>query len=437
MSTRNARKKSSRHVSAPRHDLEAYTSLPEDVSPLHPPPTFFFFPWLYMYVTKVTLKRICFFLLLLVFVFILYLFSNHRLSSLADVRLAYRFYKLPTVQLEFDVPHSNSNNTNIMIKSKATRSCKHTNATHVSCLANVFFIGASKCGTTSATSYLSQQFPRVQFVRRRMTSNRDRHKEVHRFDRNTYPYALSHVELADEWASSPAFSLSSALADAPPAVVHYTPHYLYAPSVPFDLKQFLPQPHLSSLRFIVMLRDPVKRALSSYWFQHSHLFTPNKSDEGSMRHFEQLVDAEMNARRRYEQCIGGEQTKMSALAKCFHPYFRSAQLGGRHLDKGIYLDQLQRWWANFPRSAFYISSLETFAANPQAEFSAMLSFIGVVNDDVSIKATNFSQTRLVQPNRLAQTDLPSPQLLAKLHSFFAPYNAKLKQVLPHLSFLSS
>ena len=97
----------------------------------------------------------------------------------------------------------------------------------------------------------------------------DKHKEIHRFDRNTFGWANRHVELADELASSPLFPLSE-LHAVNPAVIHYTPHYLFAPTVPFEMKRFYP--HAKHLKFLVMLRDPVDRAVSSYWFQNSHIF---------------------------------------------------------------------------------------------------------------------------------------------------------------------
>ena len=115
--------------------------------------------------------------------------------------------------------------------------------------------------------FLSRQ-KRVKLVSRRLT-NVDRHREIHRFDRNTYNWAIPPLELGDEWASSPSLPKT----DPYYSVVHYTPHYLYAPSVPFDLKRLYPHSNeLSQMKFIVVLRDPLARAMSSYWFSQSHLF---------------------------------------------------------------------------------------------------------------------------------------------------------------------
>ena len=81
---------------------------------------------------------------------------------------------------------------------------------------------------------------------------------------------MSALNLADEW------SLCPLVTDPDTVVVHYTPHYLYAPSVPFELRDFYPNP--GQHKFIVVLRDPVERAVSSYWFKNSRLF--NAMDRG-------------------------------------------------------------------------------------------------------------------------------------------------------------
>ena len=92
-----------------------------------------------------------------------------------------------------------------------------------------------------------------------------------RFDRKTFEWAIPAVDLADEW------SLCPLITDPSSIVVHYTPHYLYAPSVPFELRTTYPNPN--NHRFIVMLRDPVARAVSSYWFKNSRLFHTNDQGE--------------------------------------------------------------------------------------------------------------------------------------------------------------
>ena len=344
----------------------------------------------------------------------MYVYSFHRIQSLEDVAEVLKTMSRPLVDDR----------------------CRRVNSTHLQCLPNVFFIGASKCGTTSITEYLDQH-PQVHFVRRRI-HKMDRHREVHRFDRNTYPRSIRILELLDEWASSPIVNSTQ------DAVIHYTPHYLYAPSVPFDLRRFFPDTLASRLKFIVSLRDPTRRAISSYWFQNSHIFH-RTGDRGSYAELSALCDAEIQHRREYESCMArvrgsalynrsrasGSLQLEASLVRCFGPLMNSAQLGGRHVDKGIYADQLERWFINFPRENFFITSLEQWQTDAPREYARLLHFIGVdpKPESASYLSRRGHLSRLVRPNSL-QTD-PPQALLQRLDDFFKPYVAELKTLLPH------
>lgn len=227
---------------------------------------------------KAIVGALCFITLLLIAY--VYVVSVHRLRNVSALSTAIQVMRLPNFN----------------------KRCKIFNSSHFHCLPNIFFIGASKCGTTSVTDYLAAH-PNIRFVNRRVHSI-DSHREVHRFDRNTYGWAMKEIDLADEWASTPLVT------DVNTPVIHYTPHYLYAPTVPYEMRDFYP--HSEDLKFIVMLRNPVDRAVSSYWFQNSHLFhehdrgekimcfddirIPKTSFSGSMKEFEVLSSREMKQR---------------------------------------------------------------------------------------------------------------------------------------------
>ena len=246
-----------------------------------------------------------------------------------------------------------------------------------------------------------------------------------------------------------------------PVVIHYTPHYLYAPSVPYELQKVYPRPVLSKLKFILLLRDPVERAMSSYFFKSSHHFTRNKRDQGSVTEFQELMKTEIQTRKRYEACMTRHDTNQprhkdnnstqwqhhdnrynyeyEALQTCFGSrLFRHPSLGHRHLDKGIYIDQLERWFRNFPPqyttsintshhtntndsdtesryknsikkecTNYFIMTLEEFKSNPKHWYRRLLQFlrigtpIGKLSDDnvlSSMTNIDFSHVRLRKPN---------------------------------------
>lgn len=410
----------------------------------------------------------------------IYVISTHRIKTFKDISSVLKTYSLPL--------HHNER-------------CKIYNNTHFRCLPNVFLIGASKAGTTSLVSYLSQH-PNITFVNRRIHKI-DNHSEVHRFDRNTYGYAWSFLDLGDEWASCPLVSSVETV------VIHYTPNYLYAPTVPFELRKFFSfsLKLQGEIKFLIMLRDPVARAWSSYWFHNSHLL--HAEDRGSFKEFQDLAEEEIKRRTKFEQCMlkinskplcnitsvcdktttseklnvkkryshkpyldsifpilpcdeTNQNPKSSVscstseasrnklffnLKTCFGPQlFRSPLLGLRHIDKGVYIDQIYRWMVNFRITQFHLSTLEKFSSDPKKEFQKILRFLTVsstsnylenkkmgnsVSLDPVVDKIVFSRKRLEKPNFLSMrpdNNLSSPEkkeFLLKLKRFYSVYNEKL------------
>lgn len=203
-----------------------------------------------------------------------YFCSTHRIFSIGDLGAV-------TFQLTLQPPSSR---------------CLAVNSSRSRCLPNIFLLGASKAGTTSLSVQLFN-IPHVHFVRRHIHAV-DHHLESHRFDRPSYPRAWKRVELAHELAASP---IQDSRVAPQSLVVHYTPHYLYAPSVPRDVAFFYPPRMQPDMRFVVLLRDPIDRALSSYWFKNSHIF--KDKDGGSVEEFLLHVKEATDDRFKYESCI--------------------------------------------------------------------------------------------------------------------------------------
>ena len=84
----------------------------------------------------------------------------------------------------------------------------------------------------------------------------------------------------------------------------------------------------------------------------------------------------------------------AALKTCFTTkLFRSAKLGHFHVDKGVYIDQLYRWFLNFPSQNFLIISLEQLHSHPVDIYQCILQFLGVhsTSDDKGV----YNNTRVL------------------------------------------
>ncbi len=216
----------------------------------------------------------------------------HRIHSFSDIEALSRTKALPRL----------SNSPRCLVQGTE----------ELRCLPNLFLIGASKAGTTSLARWLAE-LPHVYFEKRFLSEEsrgEDKHTEVHRFDRPSYGRASKTIELLSQWAASPIVRSEWDL------VVHYTPHYLYAPSVPFELRDLYPPETRDSLRFVVLVRDPIERAWSSFWFKNSHLF--QGEDRGSVEEFVTVMKSEINERRRFERCFEREMSHALSLSFSNH-----------------------------------------------------------------------------------------------------------------------
>ena len=129
------------------------------------------------------------------------------------------------------------------------------------------------------------------------------------------------------------------------------------------------------------------------------------------------------------------QRYYAALQGCFGAeHFRSPALGARHIDKGIYFDQLQRWFVNFNTSQFLIMYIEEWANDPVAGMDRMLRFLDLARDshppsmrsDVDMNVL-LREKRLVTSNT-RMSSLPD-DFQSTLIEFYRPYNELLNRLL--------
>jgi hypothetical protein len=118
--------------------------------------------------------------------------------------------------------------------------------------------------------------------------------------------------------------------------------YMYQASAIERIAQRLPD-----VRLVAMLRHPVDRAWSHYWFQRQW--------RNSTRSFEQTVDDELAGR---------------------------AEPGDRLLAMGMYVEQLERVDRLFPSGALHVELFDDLRADPVALFRRVCAHIGVDTTDI-------------------------------------------------------
>lgn len=205
-------------------------------------------------------------------------------------------------------------------------------------LPSFLIIGVPKAGTTSLAAYLDEH-PDV-FISRK--------KEVHFFDR--------HYDLGLDW-----YRDHFAASDRAAAIGEATPTYIYNDAAIPRIAEALPD-----ARLIVLLRNPVDRAYSNYWYQRSLGY--------ERRGFAAAVDQEMQ----------------DPNVKPF-----------RHLRRGRYLPYLERVCQYMPRGALHVALFEDLRDHPKEVFGDVCRFIEI--DDATIPTVVGrveKQTTLLRSDRL-------------------------------------
>jgi hypothetical protein len=239
-------------------------------------------------------------------------------------------------------------------------------------LPGAVILGAQKCGTTSLHGYLVQHPGVIAPLR----------KEVHYFDLN-YGRGEAWYRAHFGRVGEPGLNLDS------------SPYYLFHPAVPRRMQALLPEAKL-----VVLLRDPVRRAYSHYWHERAR---GRESLE-----FEEAIRAE-------PQRIAAADARLAD---------GSLDRSGDHqrysyLARGRYAEQLERWFALYPRARFHVVRFEDLVKDPLGRLNDVLAFLGLAAaSKVNLEARN---TR-----RYPAMDAATAE---RLSEYFAPHNRRLEALI--------
>jgi hypothetical protein len=196
-------------------------------------------------------------------------------------------------------------------------------------LPDFLILGAQKAGTTAVYSYL-RWHPGITGPAWKEVSYFDRHyRRGIRWYRGHFP-----MRAGDR------------------IVGEASPGYLFHPLAPERVLATVPE-----ARLIVLLRDPVDRALSHYHHEVALGREPLA--------FEQAIEAEPGRTR-------GEEERMVRDPL----YFSGAWWDYTYVARGRYAEQLERWFAVFPREQLFVLASEELAAEPGRTYARILDFLG-------------------------------------------------------------
>ena len=249
-------------------------------------------------------------------------------------------------------------------------------------LPNFLIIGCQRCGTTSLYRYLIQH-PLIAPTL---------WKEIHYFDRT------DNFEQGRDWyrahfVTRHRLGALSRLHHGRAITLEATPDYIFRAAAINRLADLLPDAPL-----IVLLRDPVDRAYSSY---QNYVHKGRES-----RSFKQAIDDEL---RWIEQNAVTGTVRRSDGSTSKSPYF----------SRGVYVDQFRRLFARFSREQILVRRSEDMFANPQRICDDVFDFLGLPPHVI----------RDAEPaNRLRYTPMDAA-LRQRLNALYAPYTQQLEALL--------
>ena len=251
---------------------------------------------------------------------------------------------------------------------------KHTKRQLPQCI----IIGVRKGGTRALLEFLDLH-PGVQAQK----------QEMHFFDNDdNYARGIEWYRKKMPWSYSDQITIEK------------TPAYFVEDSVPQRIHHMN-----SSIKILIILRDPIERVVSDYTQIHSTKLAKGRYHES----FEELV---------IDQDTG-------EIDKTYKPIRRS-----------IYHRHMERWLRYFDLSQFHIVSGENLVRDPSAELTKVESFLGLEHrlsrDNFYFNSTKGFYCMKLQTRQKCLSNSKgrehpkiSPKLMKMLRDFFRPLNNKL------------
>jgi hypothetical protein len=234
-------------------------------------------------------------------------------------------------------------------------------------------IGAQRAGTTSLHAYLSEH-PLI---------SPSRPKEVHYFD-NDYGHGLGWYRAHFAHGRQTGGIAGEA-----------TPYYLFHPLAARRMAKDLP-----SCKLIVLLRNPVDRAVSQY--HHARAWG-----------YEELS---------LEQGIRHEAARLQGEEERLRSDDRYRSFAHQHLSyvaRGRYAPQLERWFEHFDRDQFLILKAEDLFTEPEAVVVESQRFLGLAPQPPTD----------LQGRNIRSYDSVPDAVRSELQAAFEPENRRLRDLL--------
>lgn len=210
---------------------------------------------------------------------------------------------------------------------------------------------------------------------------------------------------------------------------------LYFPYIAERINECTPE-----AKFIIVLRDPVRRAMSHWW--HNYRRTKNVESDWY----------DVAFRKNINRVMEGKSISSKEEVSFYESHFDPNGIYTTYVDTGYYAEQIERYFDLFKREKFKIFLFEEVVKNPKRAIMQAFHFLGVdtsFTENVDLTARN--RARLLRFGRKAITNFVrqpigtsfvqrfkdmyqqpksiDDETLDLLNNHFAPHNKKLERLL--------
>lgn len=248
-------------------------------------------------------------------------------------------------------------------------------------LPDFIIAGAQKCGTSSMHQYFTQH-PRL------LAGSV---KEVHFFDGGLDPAWDKYAEGEKLYRSY--FPLRSLVKKKQALCFEASPEYIFNPPAVERMARMVPD-----ARIVILLRDPVERAISHYFHER--------------RRGRETCDIDM--------AFAQEDARL-APAVATGNYKDTRFINLSYKTRGLYAQQLERLFRVYPRERVLVLEAERFFEDPMTVMKEVLDFVG---------ADPFPHVIDVKPTGVGSNKSKvAPEIHAQLQAYFAEPNRQLAELL--------
>ena len=203
--------------------------------------------------------------------------------------------------------------------------------------------------------------------------------------------------------------------------------------IPATVKRTLPE-----AKFIVIMRDPVERLFSDYWYMcgQNNKWKGVKDPVSQYRHNAKQIfhNITVHAIEMYRECINGGSSRFECVRRV--TVGKSEFCYPLRLGAGMYYYHIVSWLNVFPREGFLFLKMEELISAPIAEIKKVWAFLGLQEDvHITTEKRRTNENSWIRSAKYKSSFEMFPETRELLSAFYQPHNQLLAQLLSDSKYL--